>query len=239
MNIKRYAIDFLASGALRHGVAVSLGAFAALIAWSIFPHPSKNPATTAAKPAAVQISKSARDSADKIAAIHLFGQSSVAATIASSVTAASIDIQGLFYSPDEDLARVILEVSGTTGVFKTGDTLPDGERVKAIGLNAVQIANGTSTREIALDERFGNAGQGIQLTGMPELYAHQDPFPGDPPLAGSPAPFVQRLQPVTLPQSADPIAQMRALRQQLVSPIDPRTSSGSIPPSAARNPVPP
>lgn len=221
MHFKEHLVDFLGSRYLRYGVMGFLCLVAGTIAWAIVPHRPKTPpihtdaVAYAPRPDAVAL-------AQRITTDHLFGERSVDATIASSASAGAISIEGLFYSPDPDLARVILEVSGTAGVFKTGDTLPDGERVKAIGLNAVQIANGESLHEVDLDTKFGNDSPGTQLSGMPELYAQQDSFPGAAPLTGSAASVVQRLAPVMLPQTGDPLAQMRALRQQLIRPVNPK-----------------
>ena len=89
-------------------------------------------------------------------------------------------------------------------------------------MNAVQIANGVSLREVDLDRKFGNDSPGIQLSGISELYAQQDSLPGAPSPAGSAAPVVQRLAPVMLPQTGDPLSQMRALRQQLIRPVNPK-----------------
>lgn len=221
MYFKEHLVDFLGSRYLRYGVMGFLCLVVGATAWAIVPHrPKIQPINTcpvayASRPNAVAL-------AQRITTDHLFGERSVDATSAPSASAVAISIEGLFYSPDPDLARVILEVSGTAGIFKTGDTLPDGEQLKAIGLNAVQIANGASLREVELDQKFGNDSPGTQISGMPELYAQQDSFPGTVPLSGSAPPVIQRLAPVMLPQTGDPISQMRALRQQLIRPLNPK-----------------
>ena len=69
---------------------------------------------------------------EKIATAHLFGQSDAAVSDTAPVAAAAtINVQGLFYSTDKDEARAILEINGKSDVFKTGDTLPDGEKLLA------------------------------------------------------------------------------------------------------------
>ena len=215
-------VDLLESKSLRHGISLSLCALSALLVWSMFPHRPKRP-EAAVNPVTAPTRSSPHDSAERVATFHLFGRDATDSVASGPVaTVATVNIQGLFYSTDPDLARVILDVAGTSDVFKTGDTLPDGERVKAIGMNAVQIANGVSLREVDLDRKFGNDSPGIQLSGIPELYAQQDSLPGAPSPAGSAAPVVQRLAPVMLPQTGDPLSQMRALRQQLIRPVNPK-----------------
>jgi len=216
MNINAYLVDFLDSRYLRHGVAGLLVVSAGLIVWSMFPHPAKTrPDVTS--PVTLQARSGMDTTAEKIATAHLFGHSAADdVNTAPTVTAAAITIEGLFFSTDVDMARAILDVDGKSGVFKTGDTLPDGEKLAAIGMNAVQIANGSALHEVELPQTFGNASPGIRLEGMPDLYAQQDSFPDSRRLGNTAAPVVQRLQPVMIPQTNDPIAQMRALREQLI-----------------------
>jgi hypothetical protein len=215
ININDYLVDFLQSKLLRHGVAVLLTLCAGLIIWSMVPHLVK--ATPIVGQAVTQhVRMDIGFSAEKIAAAHLFGQSAADAATTPVVAAAAISIKGLFYSSDKDVARAILEINGKSDVFKTGDRLPNGERLAAIGMNAVQIANGLALRAVEMEQSFGNTGSGIALEGMPNLYARQDSFPGSMPLTNTAAPVVQRLQPVTIPQTNDPISQLSALRQQLI-----------------------
>lgn len=169
--------------------------------------------------------------AGNAAAAHIFGHDAAAAVDAvTPVSAAAITVQALFYSTDKDMARAILEINGKADVFKSGDTLPDGEKLTAIGMNAVQVANGGSLREVELEQKFGNSGSGIFLTGMPELYATQDSFPGSGSPASTAAPVIQNLRPVMIPQGSDPITQMRALRQQLIQASAPRLNTRASPP---------
>jgi|HubBroStandDraft_5_1064220.scaffolds.fasta_scaffold212325_2 hypothetical protein len=216
MNVNAYIVDFLESRYLRHGVAALLVVCAGLILWSMFPHHAKVlPNVTQA--VTVQARPKIGSTAEKIATAHLFGNSDTdAANMAPAVTAVQISIEGLFYSTDMDMARAILDVGGKSGVFKTGDTLPDGEKLAAIGMNAVQIANGPALHEVELPQTFGNASSGIRLEGMPDLYAQQDSFPGSRPLGSTAAPVVQRLHPVAIPQGNDPLSQLRSLREQLI-----------------------
>jgi hypothetical protein len=215
MNIDAYIIDFLTQRYLRHGVAALLAVCAGSIIWSMFPYPAKAlPIVT--NTVTVQPRPGIGSTAEKIATAHLFGNAAVdAANTAPTVDAVQISIEGLFYSTDTDMARAILDVGGKSGVFKTGDTLPDGEKLAAIGMNAVQIANGPALHEVELPQTFGNSNAGIRLEGMPDLYAQQDSFPGSR-LGNTAAPVVQRLQPVVMPQTNDPISQMQALREQLI-----------------------
>jgi hypothetical protein len=216
MNVNTYIVDFLTPRYLRHGVAALLAICAGLIIWSMFPHPAKTlPNATSA--VTVQSRPGIGLTAQKIATAHLFGNSAAdTANTAPAVTAVQISIEGLFYSTDTDMARAILDVGGKSGVFKTGDTLPDGEKLAAIGMNAVQIANGPALHEVELPQTFGNASSGIRLEGMPDLYAQQDSFPGSRPVGSTAAPVVQRLHPVAIPQGNDPLSQLRSLREQLI-----------------------
>lgn len=216
MNLNEYLVDLILSNYFRHGVAAVLVLCAGAIIWSIFPHAAKasaNVTQTVTGPSRASIGSSV----EKIAAAHLFGQSAAdAADAPPAVAVATINVQGLFYSEDKDVARAILEIDGKTDVFKAGDTLPDGETLAAIGEDAVQIANGPVLRVVELPAKFGNAGSGIQLEGMPDLYAQQDSFPGSRALGRAAPPVVQRLRTVVIPQGGDPISQMRALREQLI-----------------------
>src|SRR5580698_640131 len=216
MSLNAYIVDFLTPRYLRHGVAAVLTVCAGMIIWSMFPHPAKAlPNVTQAVTA--QPRPGIGSAVEKIATAHLFGSSAAgAANTAPTVTAVEINIEGLFYSTDTDMARAILDVGGKSGVFKTGDTLPDGEKLAAIGMNAVQIANGSALREVEIPQTFGNASSGIRLEGMPDLYAQQDSFPGSRPLGSTAAPVVQRLHPVAIPQGNDPLSQLRSLREQLI-----------------------
>lgn len=216
MNVNAYLVDFFESQYLHHSVAALLVACAGLIIWSMFPHPAKTPSNMTSA-VTVQSRPGIGLTVEKIADAHLFGNAAAdAGNMAPAVTAVEISIEGLFYSTDTEMARAILDVAGKSGVFKTGDTLPDGEKLAAIGMNAVQIANGPALREVDLPQTFGNASAGIRLEGMPDLYAQQDSFPGAKPLMGTAAPMIQRLRPVTIPQGNDPLSQLRALREQLI-----------------------
>jgi len=215
MNLAAYLVDLHRSTALRNAVYVLLATCAGLLIWPLLPRHAKTPAIAAATPAP-QARLNISAIAGNAAAAHIFGQATTAADTAAPVSAASITVQALFYSTDKDVARAILEINGKADVFKSGDTLPDGEKLAAIGMNAVQIANGGALREVQLEQKFGNSGEGISLTGMPELYAAQQSFPGPGTPAATADPAVQKLRQVTIPQGGDPIAQMRALREQLI-----------------------
>jgi hypothetical protein len=216
MNVDVYIVDLLTPRYLRHGVAALLVVCAGLIIWSMFPHPAKA-LSNVTQTVTVQPRPGIGSTVEKIATAHLFGSNAAdSANTTPAVTAVEISIEGLFYSTDADMARAILDVGGKSGVFKTGDTLPDGEKLAAIGMNAVQIANGPALHEVELPQTFGNASAGIRLEGMPDLYAQQDSFPGSRPLGSTAAPVVQRLHPVNIPQGSDPLSQLRSLREQLI-----------------------
>jgi len=114
------------------------------------------------------------------------------------------------------VARVILEVDGKSEVYKTGDALPDGEKLAEIATMAVRLANVGTSRVIELQQVSGN-GDGIALAGADGLLNRaNDPFPGSGLPASSLSAFTPRLQPLSIPMGGDPIAKMRALRQQLI-----------------------
>lgn len=214
IKLETYAVDFLGSAWLRHSVSVLLVVLSGLLMWTLVPSKSKS-IPVAANTTTVSPRMSIGASAEKIATTHLFGQSPDAnADAGPAVTAATITIQGLFYSDDKDMAWAILDVNGKSDIFKTGDTLPDGEKLVAVGVDAIQIANGPGMRVVEMAQTFGPA-SGIELGGVPNLYARQDSFPGQTPLSTA-APVVPRMRTVSLPQGNDPIAQMRALREQLI-----------------------
>lgn len=216
MNLNVHPVDFLQSKPLRHGVAALLVVCGGLIIWSMLPHVAKASQIVTApvtQPARVRL----RLAVEKIATAHLFGQSDAAVSDTAPVAAAAtINVQGLFYSKDKDEARAILEINGKADVFKTGDTLPDGEKLAAIGMNAVQIANGPTLRVVEMERGFGNPSSGIRLDGAPGLYAQQDLFPGSRPLERSITAMTQNVHTVSFPQGGDPISQMQALREQLI-----------------------
>lgn len=213
IKLKVYAVDFLESPWLRHCVTVLLIALLGLLVWSLVP--SKPQAVAApVSPATVMSRLGTGASAERIATTHLFGQAATSMGAGPAVTATLITVQGLFYSDDKDMAWAILDVNGKSGTFTAGDVLPDGEKLAAVGLNAVQIANGPGMRVVEMAQTFGPA-SGIQLEGAPELYAQQGSLSGQASLPTAPPP-VQSMRTVSLPQGNDPIAQMRALREQLI-----------------------
>ena len=214
MKLEAYAVDWLGSAWLRHGMSILFVAISGLLVWSLIPLKSRA-APSPVAPVMTAPHRSIAASAEKIADTHLFGQAATSALDAGPAVAdASITVQGLFYSDDKDMAWAILEVNGKSGIYKTGDALPDGEKLAAVGMAAVQIANGPGLRVVEMAQTFGPA-SGIQLDGAPNLYARQDPFPGQTPMSTTPPP-IQSMRTVSMPAGNDPIAQMRALREQLI-----------------------
>lgn len=212
MNFKPYLFDLLEPRRLRYPVSALLLVCASLLLWSMLPHKLKA-ADAPAQPTPAQVHKTAGSVAQEIATTHLFGQDPSIAAVTPVAAVANISIQGLFYSDDKELARAILEVNGKSDVFKTGDTLPDGEKLAAIGIAAVEIANGGMNRVVQLEQKFDGPAQGVRVAGVPELYAQQDSFGQNAPAGLAPA--IPTMQPVTIPQG-DPISQMQSLRQQLI-----------------------
>jgi hypothetical protein len=211
---REHLIDLLTSRTSRHAISAALALAAAGLAWSLF-HGASKP-TDSAPNLTIQLPN--RDQArfaQDIAAAHLFGQSSSEMPDTPQKAAYAVKIDGLLYSSDPESAWAILQVDGTSGIYKTGDTLPDGETVAAIAETAVQLADGMSQRVIELQRDFGNA-TGILLAGDTGLMpSHRALFPGEQAANASPS-FAPALQAVSLPQNADPLTQLRSLRQQLI-----------------------
>jgi hypothetical protein len=85
----------------------------------------------------------------------------------------------------------------------------------AIAEGAVQLTDGLSQRVIELQRDFGNA-SGILLAGDTGLMpSRRALFPGEQAANTGPS-FAPALQAVSLPQNADPLTQLRSLRQQLI-----------------------
>ena len=212
MRLGGYLFDLIRSGAFRHGLSLLLLICASSLIWLMFPHRSR---PVVVEPSVAKTRLNISVIANRVATAHLFGTDVASAVNAEPmVSASAITIQGLFYSEDKDLAWAILEIDGKSGIFKSGDMLPDGERLAAVGISAIQVANGPALREVDMAQSFGPA-SGIQLQGAPDLYAQQDPFPGQR-LQPAATPMLPHLRPVSLPQTNDPISQLHALRQQLI-----------------------
>jgi hypothetical protein len=216
LNFSEHLPDLLGSKLLRHGVATVFALVALALIWSMIPRPVKASATTASAVAPVP-RPDAVAMAGRIAEAHLFGLSPAEAEAGPAVARpANISVRGLLYTPDPDTALAILEVDGKSGFFRTGDVLPDGEKLTAIGISAVQISNGLSKRVVEFEKQSGPGNSGILLAGMPRDDAANDPFPGLPGSVSPGGAMAPRLQPVSIPQNASPLEQMRALRQQLI-----------------------
>lgn len=214
-NFRDHLFDLLGSRLMRHGITLGLAALAGLILWSMLPRHSKA-LEAAAQPQAVVLRRDMGLVAQEIAGEHLFGIDAAAAQTRSPVAqAANINVQGLLYSEDKGTARAILEVNGRTDVFKTGDTLPDGEKLAAIGITAVELGNSRALRTIELQKSNGAAASGIYIAGV-NLAGANDPFPGSA-LAAPGAAFVQHLQTVSPNPNSNPLTQMHSLRQQLIT----------------------
>lgn len=218
MSFHKHPLDLLAHPILRHGTAIILCGVAGLIGWSLLPHPAKSNGMAAVNPAVTAPRRDSVALGQKIASAHLFGINPADTQSAGPAQpAADIKVQGLLYSSDKDSGLAILEIDGKSDVFKVGDSLPDGEKLLAVGTTAIQVGNGGAPRIIELQQDDSSSAAGILIAGAGNL----DPGAGDPLLSGLPgrapaAVFVQRLQTVSIPQNGDPIAEMRALRQQLI-----------------------
>ncbi len=186
----------------------------AMLSWFLFKIASLPVQTNRVQAAPVVHAADARLMAENIAQSHLFGQDASQAVTPAVSQVANIQVQGLLYSDDQTSALAILEIDGKTGTFKAGDMLPDGETLNAIGMTAVQIANGSIRRVIEL-QRDRGGGSDILLASVEGLPSARNLFPEVNPLNTGPV-VVQRLQPVDVGIRGNPIAKMRALRQKLI-----------------------
>ncbi|HEY1774506.1 MAG TPA: type II secretion system protein N [Gammaproteobacteria bacterium] len=188
----------MVSGAL---VIVATG-----IIWSMLPQKSVVP--VAVPPATPALQTDSTVIAQQVASAHLFGTGTVAAS--ASPTIADITVEGIIYSDEKDSALVVLKIDGNSNIFRVGDTLPDGEKVLALAPTAVQLGSPGSPRVIALQQYAGGDGSAPRFTGG--AFGQGSAFTGMQ-IAGTPAGY---LKPVDIPLDADPMSQLRALRQQLI-----------------------
>ena len=205
----------------RHTLVLSLSLCLGWLIWSLIPHKPKPDAATASPIIIAPARPDAAASAARIASIHLFGQDGAAAA-GPPPAAVTVTVEGILYSSDPAAARVILNVNGKSDVFKTGDALLDGEKVAAIGSTAVQLESGVFRRVVSLSSVWDSGpSNGIQIAGFVNPPGQDQSFPGTLLQATQVATaFVPHLQPPSIPTGAGPVAQMQALRQQLVSPVN-------------------
>jgi hypothetical protein len=215
-----YLVDSLGLRILRHGIAISLSVLMGFLAWSLVPHSSK-PQSLQLTPVAMPQLINAQDMAGEIASSHLFGMDSAETADAGPPPAAmaTIVVEGIIYSEDQDMALAILNVNGKSEMLKVGDILSDGEKLLALAPEAVQIGNGGFKRVVELERHFGNPGpNGIQLAGVPGLTpTYTDPFPNSSRSNFVGTSYVPILRAPDLSAASDnPLAQMQSLRQQLI-----------------------
>ena len=205
-------LDFLATWPLRYVVNAGLLVVATLMVAAMIPRTSK---TVISQPAVnLSSSRNLVETAQRVADAHLFGQLAMQDANGPAAPAMSIEVKGLLYSDDQTAALAILEMDGSSNAFKVGDTLPDGERLTGIAPTAIQLTQGLAQRVLELPEQSGSPADGISLAGDTGLIANA-PFPG---LNAPSSAQVYRpaLRAVSVPQSANPLDQLRALRQQLI-----------------------
>jgi type II secretory pathway component PulC len=191
----------------------ALGIVAAVMLWSMLPHkPSVGPVLTAT---ATPPQPDPTVVAQEVAMAHLFGQDATTASSAAPAAAANISVEGIIYSEDKDLALAILKMDGNSDIFRIGDTLPDGEKLLAIAPTAVEIGDHGAPRVLAMQQDFGDGGGGSLLAGIDGPPGRDNPFPSMQ-ATMAPAAYIPALRPVLLSQNADPLSQLRSLRQQLI-----------------------
>ncbi len=201
-----HVVEIVRSKHLRNAVVMLLSVTAITLTWMLVRH---TPTQTSTAPT-FQAMTANQINPENIVTAHLFGQDPDALKHATPLqSTASVNVQGLLYSPDPDSALAILEVDGTTGVFRKGDALSDGEKIAAIDVAGVQLSDGISIRVVQLSQKFGNQVPGISINGTQSLMgdiaiSRQTSVPG------------QGLQPVVITPGNNPIDQLKSLRQQLI-----------------------
>gem|GEM_PF-4966420 len=230
MRGRRYLVDFLGSSYPSHLISGVLGIFAVGIIWSMLPHKAVTPGALphGAPPPHIDASVVAQE----IASSHIFGQDAAAESAIAAHPATDIKVDGIIYSDDKDSALAILDIDGKSDIFRVGDTLPDGEKILALAPTAVQLGSPGNPRVIEMQAQFGDSGSGIDsgilAAAGPGMTGSGNPFPGMAPALPRPA-----LRPVELAQDADPLSQLRSLRQQLIrqEPSTPPSHPAKRPPS--------
>jgi hypothetical protein len=217
LDIKRatQVLEFLSGWPLRYVVTISLAMVCVGTIAAMIPRSGKvmvqGPATNSIAPTSILAL------AQHIADSHLFGQEPGQAPGAAAIaTAVAIKVQGLLYSDDQTAALAILEVNGNSGTFKVGDVLADGEKLTAISPTAVQLTQGMTQRAVEMPQQFGGPEDGIALSGATGLGPNGDQLPGFTSPSGMPT-YQPTLHTVSVPDTDNPLDQLRSLRQQLIA----------------------
>ena len=160
---------------------------------------------------------------DRIVAAHLFGQPITAAPV-QNAAAQSISVDGIVYAESADVSQAVLTINGKTDVYKTGQHLPDGETLAAIGPNEITLAANGADHQVSLP-RYGD-----QVSEGPVAYAalFHETGSSTPEMEQSLAvlPLAARTDYVSsvvsarvvgIPATTTPLEQLRALRSQLVA----------------------
>lgn len=208
---RRYLVDFFGSSYPSHIVSGTLCLVACGIVWSMVPH--KTMLSVASRSGTPTPQENAVAIAQQIASSHLFGQDPALASSTITRPASDIKVEGVIYSDDKDSALVVLNIDGKSDIFRVGDSLPDGEKVLALAPTAVQLGSPGSPRVIEMQAQFGDGGSAVLAAAGGADITGRGPssFPGMAPALPRPA-----LRPVELSQNADPLSQLRSLRQQLI-----------------------
>lgn len=218
LRARGYLFDFLVSRYPSHIVSGLLAIIAGMTLWSMLSHKTvagsaPSAATVAPRPDSVRI-------AQKVAMAHLFGQGLNAEVSAAQAAAVNITVEGIIYSEDKESALAIMKLDGHSDIYRIGDSLPDGEKLLAIAPTAVEIGSQGAPRILTMQQDFGDGGSGPLLAGIVAAPGRDDFFQ-DTNTAPRPVAYAPSLRPVLLSQNADPLSQLRSLRQQLIRQAPP------------------
>lgn len=206
-----HPVDFFNSSHLRHGLSCLFAIISFTIVWAMFRHPAKIESVT--QPAPPIGREDGWSVAQRVAGHHLLGD---LAAVTDGNTAASglpdVELHGLIYSDEKSAALAIVEVSGTSGYFRLGDALPDGEEVTDVTPSSIELRVGSTSRVIILEQRYGGPTSGIMLAGDPDVLNSLRGLQGG---GGAPN-YAPVLRPVSLPRGGSTLSRLRALRQQLI-----------------------
>jgi hypothetical protein len=106
---------------------------------------------------------------------------------------------------------IVLNIEGSSNIFRIGDTLPDGEKVLALAPTAVQLGDPGVPRVIEMQQNFGGGDSRMLVAEGANTAGRGNSFSSMQPAAS-----LSGLKPLSLLQDADILSQLRSLRQQLI-----------------------
>lgn len=197
---------------LRYMVIIALLALIATTGWQLMQTPSSAAATPTLSGSEQPVSRpgaSAPDAATlakKIALRHLFGSVKQSATAAPPVTKersnSAVQLRGIIFAADQDLARAILALDGNQQSYRVGSLLNNGAKLTAIQANRVILARDGKHYALVLADapsRFNGDVHNLSIS--------RGPPPARAALSSAPA------------TNATTLSRLKALRAQMLSNI--------------------